>query len=687
MRCAPLLGSRANSCSSPSSSATSSAAASRVASSAWRRCWSCQCWRSKRRRRPRPDATCKLLPRRPYSASSGWVLQSMLSSSTSGRWLSRSAISTGPTRRSTRWTRVGRGAGRVATGSGWRGSGGLGGPTRCVQPHSAANCGQAAWLSAAIVNAGFTPNEPGSMAPSSTRRLPSQQSSPWQGVGSWNTRPSTSTTPSSASWPMPQPPSGCTLSTGPSGWLARSCSAVGSSFQTGSGRQRAPFRSTHLRTASWASRSAGAWRACGQCTRSAPGCSRPSSRPARCGRTSSSTPSASSWPIRPSTRLRRQASSSTASGSGLPGSSPPWRLQSPSGRRCSRSRVVASSSCRRRSAPGTANSCTQKGRPCFGVSWMAPLMVDPTRWAGRRGSSCSSARASAGSGRSIAKPRLSPLPLKPMPRRAEKARLSLRERSRISVDPRLPAASTTWCASSCKGAPRRACCAGSVCTSCRRQRRRERSRRSRLAPQTMRTPRERASRSKLRSSESLAPTLQPLRQLPQFVQASSITPAAFGPACWAMDSGIRVVAPGSRRCRAFTLGRADPSTPCTPRRRATSTRLPAWISWSRVFSGPGAKSSGSGGSSTPALISEPPPSPLASSRLQSGPTRRSYRPSALPRTRPSLCEPRRSSPGSSARRSGKAPLRHSRPRSSSRMSSGRPLSPSFDSSAAAIAPP
>jgi hypothetical protein len=117
------------------------------------------------------------------------------------------------------------------------------------------------------------------------------------------------------------------------------------------------------------------------------------------------------------------------------------------------------------------NSCTQKGRPCFGLSWMAPLMVDPTGLAGERGSSCSSARASAGSGRSIAKPRLSPLPLKPMPRRAEKARLSLRERSRISVEPRLPAASTTWRASSCKGAPRRACCAGSVCTSCRRQRR------------------------------------------------------------------------------------------------------------------------------------------------------------------------------------------------------------------------
>ena len=88
------------------------------------------------------------------------------------------------------------------------GSGPAGASVRsAVQPRAAHSRSTWRSASAAMVSSGLTPAGPGSMAPSLTNR-PSCTAVP---MGPAKTRPSASTTPCVASSPMPQPPSGCTV--------------------------------------------------------------------------------------------------------------------------------------------------------------------------------------------------------------------------------------------------------------------------------------------------------------------------------------------------------------------------------------------------------------------------------------------------------------------------------------------
>src|ERR1700704_1026122 len=83
-----------------------------------------------------------------------------------------------------------------------------------------------------------------------------------------------------------------------------------------------------------------------------------------------------------------------------------------------------------------------------------------------------------------------------------------------------------------------------------------------------------------------APTLQPDQQSPQYRQAYCITPETFGPGLWEIVIGghtTRRPAPSSR-CPSLTTASAQPALPNLPK---------------------------SGRSTTPALISEPPPRPVA----------------------------------------------------------------------------
>ena len=76
-----------------------------------------------------------------------------------------------------------------------------------LKPRSAASSAQARSATAVIVSNGFTPTAPGMAAPSHTYKpsctaLPSEPKNTWH---LWLT------TPTLASSPMPQPPTGCTV--------------------------------------------------------------------------------------------------------------------------------------------------------------------------------------------------------------------------------------------------------------------------------------------------------------------------------------------------------------------------------------------------------------------------------------------------------------------------------------------
>src|SRR5262245_3552100 len=126
----------------------------------------------------------------------------------------------------------------------------------------------------------------------------------------------------------------------------------------------------------------------------------------------------------------------------------------------------------------------------------------------------------------------------------------------------------------------------------------------------------------------LAPTLQPDQQSPQYRQAYCITPATFGPGLWQIVIGgnctERPEAFAALRIPANLAKRSGLGTGATPsiasaraspfsRSPSLTTAFgqPAWHSLPR-----------SGRSTTPALISDPPPSPDAPNTVSPLPTDR-----------------------------------------------------------------
>ena len=253
----------------------------------------------------------------------------------------------------------------------------------------------------------------------------------------------------------------------------------------------------------------------------------------------------------PTSRLRPITSAFTANGSPWP----PWCApRSPSGRSWTVRAVVTVSSNKRFNAPGTLNSCSQKGRVAppsrfKPLSGRQVVMVGPTS----RSSSgrSSSAVPFTGSRRPCTAPMLSPLHEKRSPRRGENITLFSRERNRISVLPRVPAARITRRVRTFSKLFWRSCKAGSVCATRSDHRPpwpslhgssggaggRTRSSEVTVARVTSCTPWAWASRSRLRSSESFAPTRQPVKQSPQCWQGGSVSPAKLGPSSSATVSG------------------------------------------------------------------------------------------------------------------------------------------------------
>ena len=163
-----------------------------------------------------------------------------------------------------------------------------------------------------------------------------------------------------------------------------------------------------------------------------------------------------------------------------------------------------------------------------------------------------------------------------------------------------------------------------------------------------------AVRSRLTSSESLAPWLQPVAQSPQRMHLSSATPAddrRFGVSATVIAAGtnrlrpLRRAAPSSRSTSNFAgmLGRVqrhrvvDRLAGVLDRRAEQHSHFREALAPQRpaIRRGSAAAIRGAGrrrrrGSAiTPALISEPPPRPFATTALTSAPTRTSNRPFAL----------------------------------------------------------
>ena len=284
------------------------------------------------------------------------------------------------------------------------------------------------------------------------------------------------------------------------------------------------------------------------------------------------------------------ASGSTAAGSATGSAPGPWRVRSACGNWCTAWPVVTVCWNSQRRAPGTENSCSQKGRlPRWGCApkAMAVVMVGPTRRPSRAVDS--SAPGWADWGRRCTAAMLSPLQEKRSPSRGESGSPVSRDRSRISVLPKVPAARMTWRACSSSGPASRACRSCRVCSTSSVQRgfaSRSCASLSRLtlAPVNSCAPASTAWRSRFTSSESLAPTLQPVMQSPHRVQACSFTPAALGLAVMATVTGTscmgrcrpasvlraRALARGSRACsgcRAMVFRRPGNSPPRAVRAR------------------------------------------------------------------------------------------------------------------------
>src|SRR6185295_16758375 len=125
-----------------------------------------------------------------------------------------------------------------------------------------------------------------------------------------------------------------------------------------------------------------------------------------------------------------------------------------------------------------------------------------------------------------------------------------------------------------------------------------------------------------------APTLQPDQQSPQQRQAYCITPATFGPGLWeiVIDGNCteRPDAAAAPRIPANLAKRSGPGTGATPSIASARAR-PFSSSPSRTTAAgqPAARNlSRLGRSTTPALISEPPPRPEAPNTVSPLPTDR-----------------------------------------------------------------
>ena len=282
------------------------------------------------------------------------------------------------------------------------------------------------------------------------------------------TRPSSSTTPLCLSPPITQPPNGCTVIIGPRGSFRLFCSWGGSNCQAGLGSSLPPIPPMPLLASSLVSWSCRPVQcvlsfSVGQSIRKAPSPS--SSKGLRsvestvCADSRCSRPPLSSWPIIATGKLCSMTWASTAQGSASCGVWS-WVSQSPSA--CSTAAVVVISAKAWRSGPGTARSCTTK--PPAPLRWSTiTVMVGPTlRWSGRWSSSATAAT-------SLCRPCsvaiTSPLAEKRCPSSGDSARPWRAERSRISVDPSVPAASTTNRARSRSGRAWRSRSCSSVCCS------------------------------------------------------------------------------------------------------------------------------------------------------------------------------------------------------------------------------
>ena len=418
------------------------------------------------------------------------------------------------------------------------------------------------------------------MAPSSTARPSCRRGMPGvapaaPGAGS-KTRPRWSTTPSITLSPMAQPPSGCTVNSGPSGSPRSSRMPSGKAFQSGLGSTRSisgDARASRSRASCWVP-SAARSRSRGQSIRRPPSPSRSTSAPAPAAEgTSSRRPSAASWPISATGSMRSRRAGSTACGSDAAA-----RCGAPShrSRSCNVAAVAKVSPKTWRSAPGTARSWITQRSGASRRSIMA-VMVGPMRRVPAAADASSSATAPTRASRPWTEASMSPLVEKRWPSRSDSGRPARRERSRISVDPRAPAASTTRRARSRKGRPwRRRSCASVCCTITTQPSGSVsasagapaggggRSSRSTVAPVWSATPGTwQACASSPTSSEILAFWLQPVAQSPQPTQADRGTPATVRvPGRKATVRGTGRAAP-SMRPRAAVLSSPADAVPAT----------------------------------------------------------------------------------------------------------------------------